>query len=194
MENAQLRVREVRPYGSIAKYSSVDLGRDQGTGRGEVSASFFRITEDKRYECFSFVPDTLHNRLQLLQRQVELAAWDGAEWVLVGKDSIESFLAPAKTVILPRAAMAAVDGVELQGSDQMAEVGQVGVEKPAPVVVAGISDFLQLKKEVQLDLLAKEDFPAEALKEILDSTDPRLSKKVREAAIAKAEKLVADKA
>jgi hypothetical protein len=187
MDGTQLRVREVRPFGSIAKYSGLDLGRDQGTGRGDVTASFFRVTEDKRYESFTFVPDTLHNRLQLLQRQVELAEWDGAEWVLVGKESIDSFLAPAKTVALPRAV---IEGVELTATPGNAEVAGAG----AAVVVSGLSDFLQLKKEVQLELLAKEDFPADALKEILESADPRLSKKVREAAIAKAEKLVTAKA
>jgi hypothetical protein len=191
MGGDQLRVREVRPFGSVAKYSGLDLGRDQGSGRGEVIATFFRESVNaagvKSYECFTFVPDTIHNRLQLLQRNVELAEWVG-EWVLVGKESIEGYLAPAKALFTARAA--------IDGADLVAGVGsaEVGVEKPAPVVVSGLSDFLQLKKETQLELLAREDFGEDALKEILDCTDPRLSKKVREAAIAKADKLVAPKA
>lgn len=189
MGGEQLRVREVRSFGSVAKYSEVDLGREHGTGRGDVTAAFFRVTPENAYECFTFLPDTIHNRLQLLQRQVELAEWDGVEWVLVGKDSIEAFLAPAKTVALPRVEPLGDSDV---GVYEGAELG--ATEKPAAVVVSGISDFLQLKKETQLEIMARDDFSAEALKEILDCTDPRLSKKVREAAILKAEKLVAPKA
>lgn len=167
MDAGQIRVREVRKLGSIAKYAALDLGRDQGSGRGDVSATYFRVTPDSQYESFTFVPDTVHNRLQLLQRNVEVAEWREGAWHAVGKDSIEAFLAPA---ILSLPAVIAT---------------------PEKLVVNSLSDFLQLKKEVQLELLAQEDFSADALKELLECSDPRLSKKVREAAIAKAEKLVA---
>lgn len=186
MGGAQLRVREIRNFGSVAKYSGVDLGRDQGSGRGDVSASFFRVTEDKRYECFTFLPDTIHNRLQLLQRQVELAEWVGDSWALVGKDSIEGYLAPA---VAMQSAQVAPVGVEL-GSAAL-------TEDPAlaePVVVGGIEDFLGLSKETQLEVLARDDFSAEALTEILECRDSRLTSRVRNAAIRKAEKLVPSEA
>lgn len=176
MDAAQIRCREVRKQGSIAKYAALDLGRDQGSGRGDVTATFFRVTPDGQWESFTFIPDTIHNRLQLLQRNVELAEWRDGVWHAVGKDSVEAFLAPA---LLP-------DPVLPAGESVQADKGQ-----PEKVVVNSLSDFLQLKKEVQLELLASDDFGSTALNEILASTDPRLSKKVREAAMAKAEKLLA---
>lgn len=183
MGGEQLRVRETRNFGSVAKYAGVDLGREQGTGRGEVVASFFRVTAEGRYECFTFLPDTIHNRLMLLQRQVELAEWDGVEWVLVGKDSVDGYLAPAKPRFNALAITAAVDGVELQGSGP-------NVELPGPVVISGLEDFLGLSKDAQLEVLAREDFAAEALQEVLECKDSRLSLKVRNAAIRKAERIV----
>jgi hypothetical protein len=177
-----LRAREIRPYGSPARYASLDLGRDQGSGRGEVLASFSRPTEDGKFECFTFVPDTLHNRVQLLLKSaVEVAEvppiGPAMQWRRLTWKDLEPLLAPVM--------------VEQEApTEPAAEPSEV--EESTEAVIGGLEDFLQLSRRDQLAAVKMDEFPDEKLQEIIDCTDGRLSVQARDAALAKAERLTGD--
>lgn len=182
-----LRAREIRQYGSVAKYPNLDLGRDQGSGRGEVIASFVRPTQDEKFECFTFVPDTLHNRVALIQRPgVELAEVEGdLRWRKLTWKDVEPYLAPAVEDGEP---IAAIDGAPMTATSGK-DVAEVGGE----TVISDLEDFLQLSKRDQLAAVKDEGFPEAKLAEILECTDSRLSEQARDAALRKAERLTGDR-
>ena len=171
-----LRVRELRPFGQVAKYSNVDLGRDQGSGRGDTACSFFRPKQEY-YECFTFLPDTIHNRIVMLHNpKVELAEWKGGVWVSVPPSAAEEYLGPATGTVPPPGKPVAAKVHSLQASD-------------GRVVVNDLEGFLGIPEKAQVELLKSGRIMGEALAEILSSEDSRISKKVRDAAIAAAEKI-----
>lgn len=178
-----LRVREIRPFGSVAKYSNLDLGRETGTGRGDVTAAFHREVDGK-YECFAFVPDTLHNRVMLLQKgSIELAvqAFDAGiyVWRRLKSDELDVHLAPAKDM----------DAPEPQSN---MEVGTSAAAVATEAVIKDLEDFLRLTRREQLNAVKDTNFPLDKLAEIMECKDVRLSEQAREAAIKKAEKLTGD--
>lgn len=193
-----LRIREIRTYGSPGRYANLDLGREQGTGRGDTSASFHRdIGEgaNKRFECFTFIPDTLHNRVTLLQKStLEVAVLEFDAWRQLGWKDVEYALGPVQ-----EAAAEAKISDEVKAGGEPKPFGEAPFDanyesglyeqKETPVQVNGIEDFLALSKQEQVLAVKDDGFPESALQEVIDSQDERLSEKAREVAKKKAEKL-----
>lgn len=195
----------------MGRYPNLDLGRDQGTGRGDVPASFSRVTSDGKFECFTFVPDTLHNRVTLMQKQtLEVATlFFGPKgrpaWRKLTMADVEPALAPAVEGLpegpFPedvRAASpaegqgvppwdASTEAAMAQGpqppGDAAAEAGEARIE------VKDLEDFLALSKRQQVLAVKDDAFPVDALQEVIKSSDSRLSEQAREAALKKVERM-----
>ncbi len=68
MQQSELIVRETLAVGKNAKYGNVDLGYKEGISRGSTAASLSRPGKEGENIFLTFLPDTLHNRSVLLQK------------------------------------------------------------------------------------------------------------------------------
>lgn len=169
----QIRIREIRDQGSPSLFKNIDLGGDKG--RGDAPCSIFRDLGHGRQECITFIPDTLHNRAQVLNKRVEVAAQNAAGgWTYVNPATLDDLFAPCQ------------DGVELPGDPRFEKTPvQVAAEKPS----MGINGYLRLPKAEQIRIVG--ELPKEALVEILACNDDRLAPKVKGDAQKRLDKLTA---
>lgn len=167
-----LRIRETSHNGTPAMYNGVDIGSIGMVHRGSTTPALVRETGKLDRETITFVHDTPHNRAFFLQRSdVETAAYQDGEWVVIPKSWLDMAFAPAK-------------GAEVPAKPTVQKVNNptTGV-----TTIQNIEGFEKIHKNQQMKAIrtlidsgAPEDFKQELLNGIVKSTNPDMAKTVKE--------------
>lgn len=152
-----LRVREIRDQGSPSFFKNVDLGGEKG--RGDASSSISRSIGENKVECITFIPDTEHNRAQVLTRRVEVSTNAEGSFKRIDPSEIDDIFAPCE------------DAIDLPGDPRIKPAA------PVPEASMGLVGYLKLPKTEQVRLVG--EVPKEALLEILACNDDRLAPKAK---------------